>query len=228
MDGLRTLSISGWTQPHDFLSGLFPDLHAFDYASHPNLDSIEQAISRDADVVIGWSLGGIIARQLIARKALQPKALVLISSPFQFVKDEDVAHAMPKDTFDLFYSNYRDDTQRTVSRFDGLMAKGDVKAKDILRGMRHHAHVMDAERWLPWMDFLEEYSAKHHDYSALPETLIIHGKQDAIVPYQQSLLLSDQLTNAEHVAWEEAGHALHLHDGDLLRKQIHDFVKRAL
>lgn len=229
MDGIRLLTLSGWTQPADALLALLPQADHFDYAGLNGFDAVSKAINTtDYDMVIGWSLGGVIARQLIQRGVLRAHALVLLSSPFRFVRNAHIHEAMPPDIFEQFYANYRDDTKRTVDRFHGLIAKGDMYAKRILNELSHHPFVMQTDVWLPWMDVLCEYNGFTQDYSMLPPSLIIHGQSDAIVPYEQSEYLHQHLPNSQHERWEHCGHAPHLHDPERLAERIRNFAMQTI
>jgi len=229
MDGLRILTISGWTQPADALLPIVPHADHLDYAGLEGFDAVSvAATSGHYDVIIGWSLGGVISRQLLKRGALSAKVLVLLSSPFRFVVDHRVSEAMPADVFEQFYANYRDDTQRTVNRFHGLVAKGDRDARRILDALSHHPLVLQTEHWLPWMDVLRDYNGFDEDYGLLPPTLIVHGREDAIVPYRQSEFLHQHLPQSEHEGWEGCGHAPHLHDASRLQARIQRFVEQVM
>lgn len=227
MDGLNILTFSGWTQPADALLKLVPQAEFVDYADakHPQ-EVADKLNKRHYDLVIGWSLGGIIARHVLSEQALETTALVTISSPYQFVRNERVRGAMPADTFEQFYANYRDDTQRTVKRFHGLVLKGDKRMRELASELGHHDRVHEVASWLPWMDVLKNYSATQKNYTNLPPTLIVHGAEDAIVPHVQAGLLKDLLPSAEMLILEGCGHAPHLHAPDEVRSAIRSFHKK--
>lgn len=219
------LTFSGWTQSPTSLQVVAPDALGVDYAAARNFDEVVDILpQREADVVIGWSLGAVIARQLMQRGALKAQRFISIAAPYQFVRDAALHEAMPQDTFEQFYANYRDDTQRTVGRFAALVAKGDAKAKQVLAAIEHHLQVSDASVWLPWLDRLRDYSARHHAYDALPRALIIHGVQDAIIPVRQAELLAAYLPDATLHLLPGAGHAPHLHDAQEVRRIVKEFI----
>lgn len=225
MDGLNILTISGWTQPADALANIAPNATHLDYAKHPDIDTIAKNLpANHYDLVVGWSLGGMIARNLLSSSAINAKALVSISSPYQFVKDEHIKAAMPPDIFEQFYNNYENDTKRTTERFHGLVAKGDKNIRFVINSLNHHPDVMNTQQWLPWMNFLRDYSSKDQNYE-LPPTLIIHGAQDAIVHVEQSYPLAEKL-GAEHIIMDNAGHAPHLHDEQVVKSHITQFISK--
>lgn len=218
---MKILTLSGWTQPADALLGVAPNAEMFDYIEH----SPESILTHQGeyDAVIGWSLGGILARKLLQTGAVKARALVSIAAPYQFVRSATMHEAMPQDTFELFSANYRDDTERTASRFGGLLIKGDSRAKQLRGLLAHHERIGETEHWLRWMDFLRDYSAHEADYSLLPKTLIIHGAQDAIVPAIQGHKLAEKLGGKLHIL-PNAGHAPHLHAPDEVRALIKEFI----
>lgn len=219
------LSFSGWTQSPESLRVVAPDALAIDYATAKTIDEVANTLPmREVDIVVGWSLGALIARQLMQRGALKAGRFISIAAPYQFVRDAALHEAMPQDTFAQFYANYRDDTQRTVGRFSALVAKGDANARQVLAAIQHHPLVGDASLWLPWMDVLKSYSARHHAYDALPPTLVIHGEQDAIIHPKQAELLAEHLPDAQLYLLSDAGHAPHLHDAQAVRQRIQEFV----
>ncbi len=221
MDGMKILTLSGWTQPADALLTIAPKADIFDYIEH-SPESVHQH-RESYDLVIGWSLGGVLARQMLSSGAISADAFVSIASPYQFVRDDHWYDAMPPDTFEQFYTNFETDTMRTAQRFSGLLAKGDVHAKAIMSEMANHPRLEDTQHWLRWLDFLGGYSARHHDYKGLPKTLIIHGAQDVIIPATQANKLAETLSAKLHML-PDAGHAPHLHDAPEIRRIIEDFV----
>ena len=229
MNGTNILTISGWTQPADALLPLAPDADVLDYAGVPSVEALADRLEQsDYDVVIGWSLGGIIARQLIQRGALKSKLLVSLAAPYQFVRNDTLQEAMPPDMFQQFYQNYAQDPERTSKRFHGLLAKGDAEFRRVIQELGHHPQVLETERWLPWMDYLETYSAAEHDYSRLPPTLIIHGEQDAIIPFTQAKLLKNKFPRSQLITLPESGHAPHHHAPAYIKHTIHEIAKALL
>lgn len=224
LDGLNILTISGWTQPHDALHVLVPHAEALDYAKATSLQEVAALPkSQTYDLIIGWSLGGVLARELLTHSALNSKALVLLSTPYQFVADEQMPHAMGPTTFEQFYGNYSADAKRTSGRFHALVASGDSKQKDVMSALKHHPDVLESEVWLPWLDYLRSYSSADRKYD-LPATLMLHGEKDAIISHAQAPVLADML-NAKLISLPEAGHAPHLHDADVVRAYITTFYK---
>ena len=218
---MRSLILSGWTQPIDALAHIETDAATFDYSDYPTLAAAFDALKNvNHTTCVAWSMGGQIALAAIASGALQVAHLTLIAVPYQFVSDVSVSDAMDPLTFNQFRSNYASNPARTKTRFHGLVAKGDRDFSRVLGALTHHPEVENTARWLPWLDRLAEGSIAALDLDRVPPTLIIHGAADAIVPVSQAALLAEKLPQVQVHLWPESGHAPHVHDAVRLRAEI--------
>lgn len=224
----HTLCANGWAQPPDGLKIIAPDALHLDYRECRDFACTTGLVATVAPQVtraIGWSLGGTLLMEAIARGGLRAKQLVLIAPPLQFVADERFPHGMDPLTFQLFHENYRTQPERTASRFTGLIAKGDRHARRIISVLGEWEGSKEATVWHGWLDTLNEHSFDNNDYSYLPPTLVLHGKHDAIVSIRQSEILAARLPHVTLRIWEESGHAPHLHDTDGVRAAIEQHAR---
>lgn len=218
---MRRLMLSGWAQPADALKPVAPEALAFDYSAYatPQESFAGLAAFRDAEEVIGWSTGGQLALRAIAAGVLAPRKLTLIGVPYQFVSGQGILGMDPL-TFEQFRTNFATNPARTKNRFHALVAKGDEDASRVLGQLTHHPEVENTARWLPWLDELGRHSLSGTRVSHVPQTLIVHGMSDAIVPHGQAQLLANLLPNATVRLWENVGHAPHLHNPEKLRAEM--------
>lgn len=210
----EALTLSGWTQPADALSSLLPFAStAFDYSEYTP-ENVFDALRahRDTLHVIAWSMGAQLAVMAVLRGALSPKKMTLIAPPFQFVQGGDVTRAMDALTFTRFRDQYVHDTARLSSRFHGLIAKNDTRMREIISQLQHHPQMHDTSRWLGWLQHLGTHSLQSAALHVLPDTLLIHGAKDAIVPVEQSDYFMKGVPQMSRQVWENAAHAPHLHD----------------
>ncbi len=222
------LTLSGWAQPAESLLTHFPHARAENYAAHENIDAWLAALSAQnlsVDILVGWSLGGYLAVEALRRNALQAKALVLISTPIQFVRNEMFLDAMPVPTWQQFKKNYTDDALRTAKRFSALMSMGDAAAQQVSARMPSAESMADKARFEHWLHVLETASHLPHVLDHLPPTLVIHGAQDAIVPAAQAVTWQKKLPKTRILILPQAGHAPHWHDEAHVLEQVHRFTK---
>jgi pimeloyl-[acyl-carrier protein] methyl ester esterase len=214
------ITLSGWAQPHDALNVIAPEATHIEYGSCKDVEQAMERISAQGsrtDIAVGWSLGGSLLMEAVHRKLICPKRLILLAAPVQFVNNDEFAHGMGQETFRLFCESYRKDPQRTAKRFAALIAKGDRRAAAITRQLGNLAACSVIEQWTPWLDYLAEYKVSDFDFSYANEIVSIHGVNDCIVPFEQTMMLSEQHPHVKTVILPEAGHAPHLHDGETVR-----------
>lgn len=220
---MRTLALSGWGQPHDALATIAADATHLDYARHESVDVALAQIAeaaRSHDTVIGWSLGGQLAVRAIATGLMRPRKLVLIGTPFEFVKDGRNG-TMGRMTYDKFRGNYASHPERTLRKAYELILHGDRNAERI-RGYleRHDRQAVLAKNWLAWLDRLGGLSAGALDLAHFPDTLLVHGANDAVVEHAQARRFAEALPQSTLAIWEGCGHAPHWHNPEALAQLI--------
>src|SRR5690554_3581834 len=96
-----------------------------------DLSSLAQQIQ--PGVLVGWSLGGMLAVQLHRRFPEHFGRVATLASNACFVERRDWTSAMPTDTFKSFYQDYRDDPDKTLKRFALLVSQGSPQARQLSR-----------------------------------------------------------------------------------------------
>lgn len=225
---MKILALSGWGQPHDALADIVPDATHFDYADYKSIDDALAGIAQEAekhDAVIGWSLGGQLAVRAIAGGLMNPKKLVLIGVPFQFVRTADVKIGMPRDQFDKFRYNYDKNAEKTLKKAWELIVLGDKDQEYIKNRLEKYdkATVME-KNWLHWLNMLDGFSCNGLDFSNFPPSLLLHGMQDAVVNHSQSLEFSKIIPQTKFISFPDAGHAPHWHDTESVKLHIKEYL----
>jgi len=218
---MRTVTLAGWGQPHDALIGVVAGSAAIDYSHASGASEAIRMIAheaRDAERVIGWSLGGQLAVRAIVEGAIAPKQLVLIATPYQFVGDE----VMGPETFAKFHASYKLNPKRTLDKAWELIHYEDTRAEFI----RDQLELLDRDMvlkkdWLRWLGILEHYDCDVLDLDGFPRTLLVHGMKDKVVSSEQSKCFHSKIKHSKLELWEGCGHAPHLHDMARLQRAIH-------
>lgn len=219
------ITLSGWTQSPNAIASLVPcKVQPLDYSEYPSLDAFYDYLASMGQVthVIAWSMGAQLAVMATLQGIISPKKMTLIAPPFQFVQDDRYDKAMDTLTFSRFRDQYLNDTDRLSSRFHGLIAKNDARMREVLSQLEHHEYMRDTQRWIGWLDALASHSLHGAPLHRMPDTQIIHGERDAIVPLAQSGYFTNAAPHIIRHVMTGAAHAPHLHDTEhflhLLRK----------
>jgi len=118
-------------EPH--LNVLIEPLPSLDDAADW-LDELDDNLPRDSWLA-GWSLGGMLAGELAARRGDDCRGLLTLASNPCFRVREDWPNAMPAETFEDFFEAFLLEPHLTRKRFTLLVSQG-ARDPRILRFLR--------------------------------------------------------------------------------------------
>jgi len=172
---------------------------------------LHAALPRAPCVLIGWSLGGLLAMTLAGRAPHRVRGLVLVASTPCFVARPDWPLGVREDRFAAFREAAAAPTARRLGRFFHLMLHGEGLSRPRIRAL---AREVGAAEGMPRREALEAGLRLLADLDlrgrvaglAVP-CLVVHGRRDAIVPVAAGRWLAEHLPRAEWVEYADAGHA---------------------
>jgi len=222
----KVITLSGWGMAHDALANVTPDgTTHIDYSHFSNAEDFLKSLNgQKADVIVGWSQGGQLALRAISEGILKPKSLILLAAPYQFVANKEIKCGMDQDSFNLFYSHFESDPVKTLKRFITLVSLNDMNIHDILKKLRESFNTDNIMRWLYWLGELESFSCNSIDFTKVPKTFAVHGRDDTIVDFTQTSLFKSLIPDYNLEMFDSCGHAPHLHS----EQSVREIIKAAL
>ncbi len=216
---MTNLLIGGWSYSTAFMRHSWPDEDIVPFPRAP------ASFTTDPDIVIGWSLGGLLAMQAIVEGRLKPSALVLISSTARFCNDDAYSCGVPRAALRSMMTGLRRNRAATLSAFyrdatapeamDGL----DLQARLVQSGEFTDTELLDGLKKLDEIDIRPNLGA-----IALP-VLILHGAHDHIIPREAADYLCNNLDRAEMHIHDTAGHELISRQSNWLHERIARFAE---
>lgn len=179
-------------------------------------------------ILLGWSLGGLVATYLAARLPLQ--ALALISTTPKFVADAEWPHAMAPAVFAQFSQRLQQDLRGAVEDFLSLQVRGDSQAADTLAELKQRLlrHPPRESALHAGLDLLRDSDARAVlDALKLP-VLVIAGEHDRITHPNASRYLAARLPQARLRIIRRAGHAPFISHREELVHELHSFLAEAV
>ncbi len=171
------------------------------------LNAIAEQLPSDA-VLVGFSLGGMLAVQLAARYPDRVKGLVTIASNASYVAREQWPLAMDEATYQGFYQLVAAKPAIALKRFLGLQVKGAEQEKTLLKRLRQlQAEALpDTETLVTALDCLAALdNTQALRILSLP-ALYLFGGEDVLVPKQAAEQLAGLVQGRVEVI-EGAPHA---------------------
>jgi len=180
-------------------------------------------------IVLGWSLGGMLALELARRHPRHLRALILMATTPKFLAAPDWEHGLEPALLDEFTRGLATDYRRTVQNFLALQTRGDEHSLETLRMLRSklasHGEP-DGRALSAGLDVLR--SADLRDTLpriALP-ALVIAGGHDRLTPPGAGRELAAQLPMARYRRVERSGHAPFLSHPDEVLAEVRGFLAR--
>ena len=179
-------------------------------------DELLEALQVDQAVLVGHSFGGMVACELAATAPRRARQLVLIDPIGFWREDEPVVNWAELEPPDMRRRLFRDP--------DGPAARrllGDVDADPDAR-VRVMWAMGSAGKFI-WP--IPDKGLKKRIHRVTASTLLIWGKEDALVPPVYADEFSRRLPGARLQLVDQAGHAPHLEQPDTVARLVREFVK---
>ncbi len=175
--------------------------------------------------LVGWSLGGMLAIQLLRRYPKRFCGVVTIATNACFATRADWPEAMPADTFKAFFSDAREKPEKILKRFALLVAQGAAEPRELSR----HLRWSDADplQRLNHLALLGVLDNRIHLRRCEQPVLHCLAAQDALVPVGVASELQALNAQAWVVVHPQSSHALPLQQPQWLAQQIAGWVQQA-
>lgn len=177
-------------------------------------------------VVIGWSLGGMLAVQLAARFPERIRAVITLAANVKFVAAADYPTAMPRVINRQFNQGFAQDPQATLKLFCGLLAQGDADERSLLRQLRRNDTGAMTDNWLQALQLLTALDNRAAFAQLLQPGLHLLADNDALVPVAAAELMQQINPRQEIKIFENTAHALHWSKPQVMVEAVARFLKK--
>lgn len=183
------------------------------------LDELDAALPDDVWLG-GWSLGGMLASVLAARRGERCCGLVTLASNPCFVSRDDWPNAMPCATFEGFIDGFRKAPNTTLKRFSLLCSEGRGMASLLLNG----APKAEPDTLLAGLELLAKMDTRPALQHFNGPQFHVFAGQDELVPASVASDVLALLPDVEVGLMEQACHAFLLQAPHELAAAIQSFL----
>ncbi|GAV21028.1 pimeloyl-[acyl-carrier protein] methyl ester esterase [Mariprofundus micogutta] len=175
------------------------------------VDAIVEQLPDEPCLLIGWSLGGMLALQIAATYPERVAQLALISTTPRFRASHDWPHGSNAEVFEGFRDAVESGTPKSLNRFFMLMLHGDEISRSAYNQLAREA--VDREKRVTQaglqsgLELLEHLDLREQVKKISQPTLVIHGENDVIVPVEAGQWLAGQLSDRQQLFFSACGHA---------------------
>jgi pimeloyl-ACP methyl ester carboxylesterase len=225
----KILCINGWGQERKTLENEFKEV--FKDAEFETVDyitSIGDCIypkdyegCKQYDITIAWSLGTHCAINLIQKKLLKTKLLILIAPIFQYVKNDINEIGMLKEIFYSFFNGFIKYPEATMQHLVAMSASGDENADLVFDKMKiQDLNVLNKYALEQQLLHLRDFSCFGVNFKKFPKTICFTGANDKVVASSQAKLFAERIKDFELHIIENCGHAPHFSHMEQIKKEL--------
>ena len=251
MSGNRMIIVAGWAHTTEdmaplcsLLSGKY-DIQATSTASlystiDPSLDSLPPAsqyaralyglISKAGEppVIVAWSMGALVAVETIVKLSPRVSRLIIVSGTARFCGSDDYPHGVPEQNLRAMAANLVKQPDEVLTAFfhDAIFPETDRGQK--VEKKTRKALSLSIECLRDGLSYLRHTDLRRKLSEIQAPTLIIHGKQDKIIPVSAGEFLNSNIRNSRLVIHEDEGHTLILDHPALIAEDIGTHPKKSL
>ncbi|MDQ6971665.1 MAG: alpha/beta fold hydrolase [Mariprofundaceae bacterium] len=171
------------------------------------------AMPAEPVLLVGWSLGGMLAMRLALSSPQRVAGLVLVGATPCFRTRPDWVHGCADDVFERFRSGLGGDSDRLLGRFFALILQGDKLERraylDMVRSAVDRRHPASRAGLEAGLELLSQLDLRAEVADISVPTLLLHGEHDAVTPPAASDYLASEIHGAHRVGMP-SGHAPHL------------------
>ncbi|TDF82926.1 alpha/beta fold hydrolase [Pseudomonas sp. H9] len=234
----RLVLLPGWGLGRSALQPLVAALRAIDpglqveihdlpnlVSSEPKdwLDKLDGQLPRNAWLG-GWSLGGMLAAELAARRGDDCCGLVTLGSNLSFINRPDWPHGMAVDTFQTFLEGCRYHTQVTLKRFISLCSQGAEEPRSLARLLGASLPEPAPEQLVAGLEVLGKLDTRAALQAYGGPQLHLFAGRDGLVPAEVAGVLLEELPDVEVGLLEDAAHGFVMETPHELAAAIKAFV----
>jgi len=164
-------------------------------------------------ILVGWSLGGMLALRLARRHAERFAGIVLVSTTPSFRMRPGWENGCADDVFERFQESLEADEGRLLDRFFALMLQGEELDRrrylDIVRQAVDRRNPATPVGLRAGLSLLDELDLRDLLGDVQVPVLVVHGAFDAVTPVEAGKYLAEHIPEAR-LQIMQTGHGPHL------------------
>ena len=229
----KILCLNGWGQEPKTLENAFKEVfkdaefETYDYVASNDDEIFPRNYKgcKKYDITIAWSVGTHCAINLIQKKLLKTKLLILIAPIFQFVENYNNKVGMPAEMFDSFLAGFKEYPEPTMQALVQMSASNDENSNLVLEKMKiQDLNVLSNYALEKQLLHLKDFSCFDVNFKKFPKTICFSGVNDAVVASSQVKLFAERIKDFELHIIENCGHAPHFSH----LEEIKEWLKNAV
>ena len=170
------------------------------------LDKVLNSAGR-TEVLLGWSMGGMVAIECALRNPTKVSGLILLSTAARFLADRDY-DGVPRREHRAFTAAMKKSPKQTLRQFFTRTALPQEPDPKRLQQVSDEANTLDLEELHAGLNYLGSTDLREEVKTLSLPVLVIHGEEDAVIPHGSGLWLAQHIPGVQWQSVPGGGHDL--------------------
>jgi malonyl-CoA O-methyltransferase len=175
-------------------------------------------------VVMGWSLGGMLAVHWAARLPQQVAGVITLAANAKFVASSAYPSAMPAATHRQFMRGFAAEPEATLRLFGGLVVQGAQQERQLLKQWRTQPSQPLNPAWLAALELLAALDNRPAFAQLHQPGLHLLADKDALVPAAAAKVLAELNPQQQLSLIADSAHAIHWCQPELVIAALTGFL----
>jgi pimeloyl-[acyl-carrier protein] methyl ester esterase len=214
---IQNISLPGHGDKHEYI----PEPYDLEQIS----SSVDAQLAENT-ILIGWSLGGLVAQYLAAKQHPNIIGLLTIASTPKFQMAQDWQGIKPE-VLHMFMQQLKQNHHKTVVRFLAIQMMGVDNARQLIKeiSLSIDVYPLANEAALSaGLTILRDADIRDLIQHIQVPTLRLYGKLDSLVPYRAVKQIQHLQPQSKYLVLNHASHAPFLTDANVFCQHIVSFV----
>ena len=238
IDALRTLDDESESVSHVVFDYLCLDLpgHGAQHDIIPSpyeLSTLADSVASQTpenSVLIGWSLGGLVAQYLAMNQHPNMMALITIASTPKF-QMADAWPGIKPEVLSMFTEQLSLNHHKTLSRFLAIQMMGVENAKALIKQISASIDTLPTPHpsaLAAGLEILQHADLRQDIGRIAVPTLRLYGRLDSLVPHSAINQIQHLQPNSQTLIFKHASHAPFLTDAKVFAEHLRGFISTML
>lgn len=175
--------------------------------------------------LLGWSMGGMVAMETASRCPEKVAGLILVSATPKFCASDDYPAGIPAPNLRAMSLALKKHAVSALSQFFADVHQPNKLDPESLAINETRSLAIGAANLIREIHYLQSADLRQIAGTLTLPTLILHGKEDRIVPYQSGQWLINNMPNARGTIFSGVGHNLPLVHTALVEEETLRFLQ---
>lgn len=241
---LPLVLLHGWGFDSNIWDDIFPELKksfaviaidlpcfANTLSCSSNIDDVVMDLLKQLppkSILLGWSLGGMIATYIAIHYPQRVAALITVGSNLKWVAvdgEDDRWPGASADNFSAFFENLALNFGGTKQHFCSVIARGDAKEKQLVKLLRNKLSSSSQENFLQALSLLNSIDNRAGFKTLAVPGLHMFGENDAMVPLavEQGMRIANKQQRTSIIP--DTAHAPFLTQPEPFVSMVNDFIQ---